>query len=72
MRLDAEEGLAYDNERRDVEDKIRGQIMKIQPVVEHKPADEGMEWKSQSTDEVGEKHDPLVGSRGRNNLPIVW
>ena len=38
--------------------------MEIEPVVEHEPADEGMKWKPQSTDEVGEKHDPLVGSWG--------
>ena len=30
MGLDAEEGLAHDDERRDVEDEIRGQIVEIQ------------------------------------------
>ena len=29
VRLDAEEGLAHDDERRDVEDEIRAQIVKI-------------------------------------------
>ena len=45
--------------------------MEIYPVVEHEPADEGMEWKSQSIDEVGDKYDPLVGSWGQNGLPSV-
>ena len=31
-----------------------------------------MKWKSQSTDEVGKEHDPLVGSQRRNDLPCVW
>ena len=30
-----------------------------------------MKWKSQSTDEVGEIHDPLVGFRSWNDLPFV-
>ena len=45
MRIDAEEGLAYDNERRDVEDKVLGQIVEIQAIVEHQSADERVEWK---------------------------
>ena len=45
--------------------------MEVQPIIEHKPADEGMKWESQSTDEVGNKHDPLMGSWGRNDLPGV-
>ena len=36
---DAEESLAHDDERRDVEDEIWGQIMEIQAVVEHEPPD---------------------------------
>ena len=40
---DAEESLAYDDERRDVEDEIQGQIMKVQPIIEHKAVDEWME-----------------------------
>ena len=31
-----------------------------------------MKWKSQSTDEVGKEHDPLVGSWSWNDLPLVW
>ena len=46
MGLDAEEGLAHDDERRDVEDEIRGQIMEIQAVVEHEPPDKWVEWEA--------------------------
>ena len=45
-----------------VEDEIGGQIMKIQPVVEHEPTDKWVEGKSQSADEVGKKNYPLMGS----------
>ena len=67
-----EEGLAHDDKRRDVKDEIRGQIMEVQPIVKNEPADKGMKWKSQSTDEVGNEYDPLMGSWGRNDLPSVW
>ena len=59
--LDAEEGLALEDKDRDVEDEIGGQIVEIQPVVEHEPADKRVEGKSQSTDEVGKKNHPLMG-----------
>ena len=36
--------------------------MKIQPIVEHEPADKRVEGKSQSADEVSKKNHPLVGS----------
>ena len=61
MGPDAEEGLAHDDKRQDVEDEIRGQIMKIQPVVEHEPADKRVERESQSADEMGKKNYPLMG-----------
>ena len=61
MGLDVEEGLADDDKRRDVEDEIGGQIMEVQPVVEHEPTDKWVEGKSQSTDEVGEEYNPLMG-----------
>ena len=35
--------------------------MKIQPVVEHEPADKRVKGKSQSTDKVGKKNYPLMG-----------
>ena len=43
MGADAEESLAHEDKRRDVEDEIWGQIMKVQPVIEHKTAYEWME-----------------------------
>ena len=55
MGPDAEEGLAHDDKHRDVEDEIGGQIMKIQPVVEHEPTDKRVKGKSQSADKVGKK-----------------
>ena len=61
MGPDAEEGLAHDDKRQDVEDKVGGQIMEIQPVVEHEPADKWVERKSQSADEMGKKNYPLMG-----------
>ena len=55
---DAEESLTHDDERRNVEDEVRGQIMKFQPVVE-----------PQSAEEVVEENYPLVRFWGRNDLP---
>ena len=69
---DAEEGLAHDDKRQDVEYEIGGQIVKIQPVVEHEPADKWVEGKSQSADEVGEEYNPLMGFWSRDDLPRVW
>ena len=53
MRLDAEEGLAHDDTRRDVEDEVRGQIVEVQAIVEHEPPDEWVKRKAQSTEEMG-------------------
>ena len=72
MGLDAEEGLAHDDKRRDVEDEIRGQIMEVQPVLEHEPADKWVEGKSQPADEMGKEYIPFVGFGGRDDLPRVW
>ena len=69
--LDAEEGLAHDNERRDVEDEIGGQIMEIQAVVEHEPPDKWVEWEAQSAEEVGKEYNPLMGPGGGDELPLV-
>ena len=30
-----------------------------------------MEWKAQSAEEVGKEDDPLMGPRGRDELPLV-
>ena len=64
------EGLAHDDKRRDVEDEVGRQTMEIQPVVEHEPADKWVEGESQSADKVREKHYPLLGLRGRDDLPF--
>ena len=70
--LDAEEGLAHDDERRDVEDEVWGQIMEVQAVVEHEPPDEWVKRKAQSTEEMWEKYNPLMGPRGGDELPLIW
>ena len=72
MGPDAEEGLAHDDKHRDVEDEIGGQIMKIQPVLEHEPADKRVKRTSQSADEVGKENHPLMGFRSRDDLPRIW
>ena len=72
MGVDAEESLAHDDKHRDVEDEIGGQIMKIQPVLEHEPADKRVEGKSQSADEVGKKNYSLMGFGRRDDLPCIW
>ena len=46
--------------------------MKIQPIVEHEPADKRVEVKSQSVDEVGKKNYPLMGFGRRDDLPRIW
>ena len=66
---DAEEGLAHDDKHRDIEDEIRGQIMEIQAVVEHEPPDEWVERESQSAEEMGKEHYPLMGPGGGDELP---
>ena len=71
MGLDAEEGLAHDDKRRDVEDEIRGQIMEIQAIVEHEPPDKGVEWEAQSVEEMGKEYHPLMGPGGGDELPLV-
>ena len=71
MGLDAEEGLSHDDKRRDVEGEVWRQIVEVQAVVEHDPTDKWVEGKSQSADEVGEKHNPLVGFRSRDDLPFA-
>ena len=69
MGLDAEESLAHDDKRRDVEDKVRGQIVEIQAIVEHEPPDKWVEREAQSAEEMGEEHHPLMGPRGGDELP---
>ena len=71
MGADAEESLAHDDKRRDVEDKVRGQIMEIQAVVEHEPPDKGVEWEAQSAEEMGKEYHPLMGPGGGDELPLL-
>ena len=66
---DVEKSLAHDNERRDMEDGVWSQIMKIQPIIEHEPPHKGGEGEAQSSEEVWDKHNALVGLRRRDNLP---
>ena len=67
--LDAEEGLAHDDKRRDIEDEVWRQIVEVQAVVVHEPPDKGVEWEAQSAEEVGKKYDPLMGPGGGDELP---
>ena len=70
MGADAKESLAHDDECRDVEDEVRGQIMEIQAIVEHEPPDEWVERKAQSMEEVGKEHYPLMGPWGGEELRL--
>ena len=70
MGADAEESLAHDDKRRDVEDEVRGQIVKIQAVVEHEPPDKWMQREAQSAEEMGEEYHPLMGPRSGDKLPL--
>ena len=72
MGLDAEEGLAHNDKRRDVEDKVRGQIVEFQAIVEHEPPDERVKRKTQSAEEMGKKNNPLMGPGGGDELPHIW
>ena len=62
MGADAEESLAHDDKHRDVEDKIQGQIMEIQAVVEHEPPDKWMQREAQSAEEMGGEIPPSHGA----------
>ena len=70
MRWDVEEGLAHDNKCRDVEDGVGGQVVEVQPVLEHKSVDEQVERESQPADKVCEKKHPLMGLWGRDDLSL--
>ena len=43
--------------------------MKIQPIIEHEPPHEGMEGETQTTEEVWDKNNTLIGLRRRDDLP---
>ena len=70
--MDAEEGLAHDYKRRDIEDEVRGRIVEVQAVVEHEPPDEQVKRKTQSAEEMGKKNNPLMGPGGGDELPRIW
>ena len=63
------EGLAHDDERRNVEDEIRSEIMEIQAIVEHESPDKWVKRKTQSAEEMGKEHHPLMGPGGGDELP---
>ena len=44
--------------------------MEIQVVVEHVPPDESVERESQSAEEMGKEHYPLMGPGGGDELPL--
>ena len=46
--------------------------MEIQAIVEHESPDKGVEWESQSAEEMGKEHHPLMGPGGGDELPLVW
>ena len=69
MGPDVEESLTHDDERRNVEVEVQGQIMEVQPLVEHETTNEWMEGKPQSAEEVMEENYPLMRFRGRDDLP---
>ena len=70
MWRDVEEGLTHDDKRRDVEEGIGGQIMEVQPIVEHESANEWVERESQPTDEMRDENDPLIGLRSGDDLSL--
>ena len=70
MGADAEERLTHDDERRDVEYEVRGQIVEIQAVVEHEPPDKWMQREAKSAEEMGEEYHPLMGPRSGDELPL--
>ena len=44
--------------------------MEIDPVIEHKPSNKGVEGEPRPSEEVGDEYDPLTRSGSRNNLPL--
>ena len=53
-----------------MEEGVGGQIVEVQPRVEHEPADEWVERKSQPADKVGDEYYPVLGLRGGDNLSL--
>ena len=72
VRWNPEEGLAHDDERRDIEKRVGGKIMKIDPIVIHDSTYKWVEGKPEPTDKMGKEHDSLVRLRSRDNLSRRW
>ena len=51
---------------------INTEIVEIQAVVERETLDKWVERESQSVEEMGEEHYPLMGPGGGDELPLIW
>ena len=75
MGLDVEKCLAEDDVGGDVEDGVGRQMMKLGAVEVHEALEERMNWKAQTSDEVGDEGDALAFPRfwntggGANGCP---
>ena len=67
-----EKGLTRDDKRRDVKERIRGQIMKGNTVIIHHATYTWVKGKPEPADKMGEEHDPHMGLRSRDNLSRRW
>ena len=70
--VDAEEGLAHDNEHQDIEEGVRGKIVKIDPIVIHDSPNERVKGKPEPTDIMGKEHDSLMRFRSGDDLSRRW
>jgi hypothetical protein len=57
VRINAEEGFAYSYKDGEVENGIRGQLPKLDPVGKEEAAKKFMGWKGKPTLQKGNKHD---------------
>ena len=65
---DVEKSLAHDNERRDMEDGVWSQIMKVQPIIKHEPPHKGVEGEAQAAEEAWDKNVTLIKLRCGDDL----
>ena len=68
MRRNPEKGLAHDDECRDIEERIGGKIMKIDPIVIHDSMNKWVKGKPEPADKMRKKNNPLVRLRVRDDL----
>ena len=66
MGLDAEEGFAESDEGGNMENRVWGKMVKIEPIEEHEAPEKGVERETQTSDEVGDEDHPLPFSRSGN------